>query len=266
MSDLILHPLVASYPSLLRRHGVFIVYGSAGIGKTRFIHSVFANNWDKIVITPNEKAVITVEMIKELVPKLQFKATSLSLAVIVDEAEKLTHQAQNAFLKTLEELPLNLSVILIVDHLNMLLPTIRSRSQTFFMPVPRREDILSWLVDIGHDQAQATELLMRNGPCPARLANIAKDSGGSVEARLTDFFGGALYRRLQISRQLQSEQLGNLLPVMLSYVREQLRSQTALRQWLNYQTAILAVIQMQRQHLNNRFILDYVALAGEHSG
>ena len=49
--------------------------------------------------------------------------------VIVDEADRMSSGAQNAFLKTLEEPPPNSVIILITSAPDSLLPTIRSRCQ-----------------------------------------------------------------------------------------------------------------------------------------
>lgn len=50
--------------------------------------------------------------------------------IIVDEAERMNINAQNAFLKTLEEPPPESVIILIASQEHLLLPTIRSRCQT----------------------------------------------------------------------------------------------------------------------------------------
>lgn len=51
--------------------------------------------------------------------------------VIVDEAHLMNEEAQNAFLKTLEEPPARTVLILVADQVARLLPTIRSRAQLF---------------------------------------------------------------------------------------------------------------------------------------
>jgi DNA polymerase-3 subunit delta' len=59
--------------------------------------------------------------------------------VIVDEAHRMSHGAQNAFLKTLEEPPANSVIILITSNPDSLLPTIRSRCQIIrFHPLPKQ--------------------------------------------------------------------------------------------------------------------------------
>lgn len=56
---------------------------------------------------------------------------------VVNEAEKMTVQAQNALLKTLEEPPAYVVILLLTDNLNALLPTVLSRCIVLNMkPVP----------------------------------------------------------------------------------------------------------------------------------
>jgi DNA polymerase-3 subunit delta' len=59
---------------------------------------------------------------------------------VVDEAEKMTTEAANSLLKTLEEPPSTTSIILVTAFPQQLLPTIRSRCQNFvFLPLSRTE-------------------------------------------------------------------------------------------------------------------------------
>ncbi len=60
--------------------------------------------------------------------------------IIIENAEKMTHDAQDAFLKTLEEPPANTVFILLAENHNLLLPTIVSRCQIHqFKPVDMKE-------------------------------------------------------------------------------------------------------------------------------
>lgn len=54
---------------------------------------------------------------------------SAAKAVIIEEAQTLTIEAQNAFLKTLEEPPDHTIIILLTNNVDALLPTILSRCQ-----------------------------------------------------------------------------------------------------------------------------------------
>ena len=74
---------------------------------------------------------IKVEQIREGVEERLFLKSfeGKFKVVIVDEAERMSSGAQNAFLKTLEEPPPNSVIILITSNPDSLLPTIRSRCQ-----------------------------------------------------------------------------------------------------------------------------------------
>jgi len=84
-----------------------------------------------------DKKQIGIEQIREL--QIFFSLTSLSgkyKIAIIDEAENMTTEAANSFLKTLEGPPRNAIIILVASHLPSVLPTIQSRCQIlrFFSP------------------------------------------------------------------------------------------------------------------------------------
>lgn len=84
---------------------------------------------------------IKVEQIREGVEERLFLKSfeGKYKVVIVDEAERMSNGAQNAFLKTLEEPPPNSVIILITSNPDSLLPTIRSRCQLIkFNPLPEK--------------------------------------------------------------------------------------------------------------------------------
>ena len=60
--------------------------------------------------------------------------------MIVDDADALNAEAQNALLKTLEEPPAASSFVLVTSRPDMLLPTVLSRCQRLrFGRLPRRK-------------------------------------------------------------------------------------------------------------------------------
>ena len=87
------------------------------------------NHPDIIQVTHEKKDSIGVDEIRaQLVDDMAIKPYSSPYKVyLVDEAEKLTVQAQNALLKTLEEPPVYGIILLLTTNTEMLLSTIRSR-------------------------------------------------------------------------------------------------------------------------------------------
>lgn len=66
---------------------------------------------------------------------------------IINEAEKMTVQAQNALLKTLEEPPSYGVIMLLVNNLNTLLPTILSRCIVLDMKPVKDELVMKFLME-----------------------------------------------------------------------------------------------------------------------
>lgn len=83
------------------------------------------------------KGVVDVESVRTIAPFLRMKSSEGGWrVVIVDEADMMNRNAQNAILKILEEPPPKALLILICNRLGAMLPTIRSRCRTFhFAPL-----------------------------------------------------------------------------------------------------------------------------------
>ena len=87
------------------------------------------NHPDLIYVTHEKPASIGVDDIREQInDTIQIRPYSANYKIyIVDEAEKMTVQAQNALLKTIEEPPSYAVIILITTNQEAFLPTILSR-------------------------------------------------------------------------------------------------------------------------------------------
>jgi DNA polymerase-3 subunit delta' len=101
---------------------------------------------------------------------------------LVHPAEAMNPAAANALLKTLEEPPANVLLILVSHQLQKLLPTIRSRCMKLPMPVPARSGSLGWLADQGTRDAEA--LLALAGGAPLEARRLGED-GAAGAARST---------------------------------------------------------------------------------
>lgn len=91
------------------------------------------NNPDFYLLT--SETSIGIEEIRNLEHFLQLKPyKEKRKTVFIVEAQKLTEEAQNSLLKTLEEPPANSLIILSVPDLGLLLPTIISRCEIIELP------------------------------------------------------------------------------------------------------------------------------------
>mgnify|MGYP001569356498 CR=1 FL=1 len=154
------------YKSDLLSHG-YIFFGEEQVGKKSFALA-FANFLEKgkfetperilsetKLISP-EKGSIGIDTVKEARHFLSQKPIfSKRRVLIIDDAHKLTTQAQNAILKISEEPPQSSLVIVISPTLDSLLPTLTSRLQRIYFSRVAIGEIAKLLRDKGIPVAEA---------------------------------------------------------------------------------------------------------------
>lgn len=105
-----------------------------------------------------KKTVVDVETVRKIAPFLRMSSAEGGWRVVIlDEADMMNKNAQNAILKILEEPPPKALLILICDRLGAMLPTIRSRCRTFHFS-PLAPDKLQTLLKRAAPAATSGEL------------------------------------------------------------------------------------------------------------
>jgi len=84
-----------------------------------------------INITPNEKSIIPIDAIRNIEELVRTKQSS-DLVITVNSAERMTEQAQNCFLKLLEEPGNHIHFVFFTESPGKLLTTVRSRAHIFY--------------------------------------------------------------------------------------------------------------------------------------
>jgi len=96
---------------------------------------------------------------------------------VIDKAHLMTREAQNCFLKTLEEPKGKTLLILITNYPLLLLPTILSRVQEMrFFPV-NKEEIKKFLLKNKADPKEAELIIRYAGPKPGKAIEFFLDKG-----------------------------------------------------------------------------------------
>ncbi len=124
--------------------------GTEPCNECRSCKQALSKNQPDIIYVSHEKPnTISVDDIRAQVNNdVAIKPYSSKYKVyIINEAEKMTPQAQNAILKTLEEPPAYAVILLLVSNMNSLLPTILSRCVTLNMKPVRDELIRKYLME-----------------------------------------------------------------------------------------------------------------------
>lgn len=158
---------------------------------------------DIYLVEPDEKGTITIEAIRELYVWTRDKKTKPQV-VLIDGADQMSHDAQHAFLKLLEE-PNDLTRFVLTAHYaSRLLPTIFSRLQHIELR-PVSLSLSQKLVDslVQNDAQKTKQILFLAQGLPAEVSRLATNaeyfamrSALAADARI--LMSGSTYDRLEV--------------------------------------------------------------------
>lgn len=127
-------------------------------------------------IIEGEKKEIKISEIRKICEKLNLKPyNSLFKTVIIDNAERLNKEAQNALLKTLEEPWENSILILISSQPEKLVPTIISRTQIIKFFNVSENRIKEYLKEQGLSEEKIKDYLFYSESKPGKIKNFLKN-------------------------------------------------------------------------------------------
>tara|TARA_B100000609_G_scaffold105434_1_gene83693 strand:+ start:4326 stop:5279 length:954 start_codon:yes stop_codon:yes gene_type:complete len=125
---------------------------------------VAADSSEALVVLEPDGEWIKVDQIHELLRQLSLRSLRARRFVVIDPAHKMNSQSSNALLKMLEEPPEGTHFILVTSQVSALLPTIRSRVQSFrFFPLSNEElkthhqESPDWLLNLSRGQISELE-------------------------------------------------------------------------------------------------------------
>ena len=112
---------------------------------------------DVLLIEPGETGSIKVDQVRDAIERSAYRPfEGRRRIVIIDEAEAMQAEAQNALLKTLEEPPAASMFVLVTSRPDMLLPTVRSRCQRLRFGRLAPSDVAAVLIQShGYDADEA---------------------------------------------------------------------------------------------------------------
>ncbi len=131
--------------------------------------------------------------------------------VIFDAAETMSAEASNALLKTLEEPPNHVLIVLLLRENAHVLPTIVSRCQRIDLRPPHADAIASLLVDShGVEPDRARELAEMSGGRPGWAVRALSDpqlteERGAILREIEDAIGSTMEGRFEYANSLASD-------------------------------------------------------------
>ena len=156
-----------------------------------------------------DKKSIGIDDVRELQKSMQLKANSdgeYTRFVIIQDAEKLTVEAQNSLLKLIEELPNKTILIIVSNDTESLLETVKSRC--FHLPVLPISEVqaIEYGEYNGHDQNKVTKAYLLSGGYPTKFIDLLNTDDPLYE--LVDiskkFIGDSIFERQIFLQSLAS--------------------------------------------------------------
>jgi len=194
-----------------------------GCGLCKPCRGIEERSFHDLVFLEPENQVIKIEKIRELERVLAFKPQFGRYRVtVIREAEKMTLEAANAFLKTLEEPPPGNVLVLEATDLSQLMPTIVSRCQKVrFQPVPVPL-VASWLVEKKGVEPKKASLLAKlsEGSIARAVQMLEEEYEGKRDeciSRLMGLSGLSDNEVLQLALELKGKAKGEQVPIELLF-------------------------------------------------
>lgn len=173
----------------------YLFAGSRGLGKTSiariFARALKTDERDIVELdAASNNGVDEVRALNESVHTLPYN--SERKVYILDEAHMLSKSAWNAFLKTLEEPPAHVVIILATTELDKVPETVRSRCQVFQFKKPTRQGLAKLVLDVAKKEGYVIEPaaadligMLGDGSYRDALSVLEKVLASSTDKKLT---------------------------------------------------------------------------------
>ena len=207
----------------------YILAGDKGIGKSKIAREFAACRQfladaypDFFYMDADGKESIGIDRIREnIVNDVSIRPYHGKVKIyIIDEADKMTVGAQNALLKTIEEPPEYVVILLLVRNMSLLLETIRSRCIKLLLSAVSNDRIKSWLVEKGISEDVATVVASYSNGAPG----IAKAMAESED------FAGMYNQNVEFLKKISEASINDILLFI-----EELKKRTGgFRDFINF--------------------------------
>ena len=208
----IINSLVKNMPQSL------LITGPDGVGLGTIAKYIASHIDTKPTIILPEKddkidtnsGVISIEIMRKLYDESRSKLSNARV-IIIDYAEKMTIQAQNAFLKLLEEPNDNLYFILVSHSIAKILPTITSRATRVDIKPITAEQSNKLLDDLDvKDAKKRTQILFIANGLPAEISRLVADetyfnAQSNLMRDARDLLQASQYQKLIIANKYKDD-------------------------------------------------------------
>lgn len=282
IDNLILHDVTRTHVHgfLTQPVHAVLITGADGIGKTAVAQAIIQtllglesgalHAYPHFSIIAPVNNTISIDAIRGLQKFLQLKTIGtqpLRRAALIEHAQNLTTEAQNAYLKLLEEPPADTLMILTADTPRAVLPTIRSRVQIITVHPPSQQQLQPLLQTSGTDAARQRQAYLLSAGLPGLLtALLAGDQEHPLLSSVAE--AKALLQKTPFERLCLADTLSKqkdqarLLVTALERIAETMLAQAAatadasrIKQWHRIRKAAISAGQSLDRSANPKLTL-----------
>jgi energy-coupling factor transporter ATP-binding protein EcfA2 len=258
-----------------------LVLGPTGSGKAALSHHLAANLLETStesldsyaylkIIGPIADKTIGIETIRDLESFLRLKVPGDKLVdriVIIEDAQTLTTESQNALLKTLEEPPASTVLILTSNSEQALLPTLRSRMQTLNLVKPTKYQLEDYFAAGGFNSSKIDQSYAISGGLPGLMQALLSDSAHplSEATKLArEILQGTAYERLllvdSLSKQRSLAENVCFILQQMAHISLQSASQDSSLRWQTILTSSYEAAQSLANSTQPKLVLTNLML------
>lgn len=222
------------------------------------------------VIAPKDGKAIPIESVRTLEHFLSRKVPSrqaVNRIVIIDQAELLSHEAQNALLKTLEEPPAGTVLILTAPSYRSLLPTIGSRVQAISVGRPHQESIETYFVAKGYPTSKVAQAFAISGGLPGLMEALLSNADHPLvpaTEKARAILQSSTYERLLLVDELSKQRplAINTLYILeqMAHIRLKSADATSSGQWQAILTNCYAARELLNTNAQAKLVLSNLML------
>ncbi len=234
----------SSFAQALARAVLCLDHPGKGCAGCASCHKVLAGTHpDLRVVAPAAEEVFSIGMVRELREQVQLAPWESNVRVFVlEDIERMPVEAANSLLKTLEEPPSYVRLVLIAESMGAVLPTIESRCQLVRFGPLSDEAMLLALTRRGMSEPEARLLAGVSG---GSLGDALAEEAGvlACRARMFDIWesgttAGAAGRQLtQLMADLSTPEARQVakqtLDLLAGLIRDRIAERLGVSKWLN---------------------------------
>lgn len=216
-----------------------IIVGEDGIGKSNLAKLIAINilgghqdrNYVDIVNYRCKKSSFGVDDVRDVVDEVSKKPfEGDKKVIIIHDGNKMTVQAQNALLKTIEEPPKGVFIILLCESLELILDTIKSRCQIYKLTPLTKDEVKLYIERLGTENYSNEEIkaaISYSEGIPGKAEKFLRDSSlKDLRNLLIDLLyilvSGNLQKLLDFEVKILSykDKKEEILNILASFIRD----------------------------------------------